>query len=301
MQLNRDILVPALVFVAIMAIGGLLVMMKAGRRRELEDRLHADGRIPEPAQSSSSSGVQLLHKIGAATSTKKSAKLQQQLVMAGFHSKNAVEVYLGTKVLALAGGLVGGLALMLSSQKPMGQKLMIGMLIAGACSFLPNFFVSMRRRARTGEVRRTLPDATDLLEICVSAGMGLDTAWNNVTDEIRRVSDTLADEMTLTNLEIQLGAPRHAAMRHMARRTGAPELSSLVAVLVQSEKFGTSVSDALRSFAGTMREDRSQRAEESAEKMGLKMLFPMVLFIFPAAFIVLVGPAAIRISEVLLK
>jgi tight adherence protein C len=108
----------------------------------------------------------------------------------------------------------------------------------------------------------------------------------------------LADEMALTNLEIQLNAPRPAAMRHMADRTGAPELLSLVAVLIQSERFGTSVADALRMFATSLREERSQRAEESAEKMSVKLIVPMVLFIFPVAFIVMVGPVAIKLSEV---
>jgi tight adherence protein C len=295
----QQILVPALIFVAIMAVGGLVLLVRGTRRKELDARLHPDAASSGPRRQSHSPGVDFLHRVGAATSGKKSHKLVQQLVMAGFHSKTAPEVYLGTKVLMLAGGLVAGLALTLPMDKPPTYKFMLGMVVAALFSFLPNFVVAVKRKSRSGEVRRTLPDATDLLEICVSAGMGLDTAWNSVTDEIRRVSDVLADEMALTNLEIQLGAPRHAAMRNMAKRTGASELSSLVAVLVQSERFGTSVSDALKTFAGTMREDRSQRAEEAAEKMGLKMLFPMVLFIFPAAFIVMVGPAAIRLMEML--
>jgi tight adherence protein C len=295
----QQILVPVLIFVAIMAVGGIFLLVKATRKKELDSRLHPDANASAPKRQHQSAGVDFLHKVGAATSGKKSQKLVQQLVMAGFHSKTAPEVYLGTKVLMLAGGLVAGLALTLPMDKPPTFKFMLGMIVAALFSFLPNIVVSAKRKSRSGEVRRTLPDATDLLEICVSAGMGLDTAWNSVTDEIRRVSDVLADEMALTNLEIQLGAPRHAAMRNMAQRTGASELSSLVAVLVQSERFGTSVSDALKTFAGTMREDRSQRAEEAAEKMGLKMLFPMVLFIFPAAFIVMVGPAAIRLMEML--
>jgi tight adherence protein C len=299
MEALQKILVPLLVFVAIVAIGGILLVLSAARKRAIAARLFPQQGTQPLQPQDAGAGVQFLHRLGAATSGKKSQKLVQQLVMAGFHSKTAVEVYMGSKVLMLAVGMVAGLGLALQMDKPPGYKLMVGMIIAALFSYFPNLFVSFRRRARTGEVRRSLPDATDLLEICVSAGMGLDTAWNSVTDEIRRVSDSLADEMALTNLEIQLGAQRHAAMRHMAERTGAAELSTLVGVLVQSERFGTSVSDALKTFAGTMREERSQRAEEAAEKMGLKMLFPMVLFIFPAAFIVMVGPAAIRLMEML--
>jgi tight adherence protein C len=119
-----------------------------------------------------------------------------------------------------------------------------------------------------------------------------------VTDEIRSVSNVIADEMALTMLETQLGAPRTMAMRHMAERTGAKELASLVALLVQTDRFGTSIADALRTFAASMRNDRSQRAEEAAEKAAVKLLIPLVFCIFPVMLIVTVGPAAIRLYEV---
>jgi tight adherence protein C len=128
--------------------------------------------------------------------------------------------------------------------------------------------------------------------------MGMDMAWNSVSDEVRAVSPTLADEMALTNLEIHLGAPRVVAMRNMARRTGADELSSLVAVLVQSERFGTSVVDALRTYANAMRETRSMRSQEAAEKMAVKLLFPMILFIFPSVILVMIGPAGMTLYKV---
>src|SRR5947207_496699 len=133
---------------------------------------------------------------------------------------------------------------------------MIGVMIAGALFFVPNIFLDIQRKKRREEVRRHLPDAVDLLEVSISAGMGLDQAWNAVTSEMNSVCSTLADEMALTNLEIHLGASRASAMRHLAERSGADELSSLVAVIVQSERFGTSMTDAMRNFAGTMREAR---------------------------------------------
>ena len=143
-----------------------------------------------------------------------------------------------------------------------------------------------------------LPDALDLLEICISAGMGLDTAWNAVADEVRHVCPTLADEMALANLEMHLGAPRAVALRHMAERTTCEDLSSLVAIMVQSERFGTSIASALQTFAASMRQVRSQRAEEKAEKMAVKLIVPMVAFIFPAVMIVLAGPAGITLSRI---
>ena len=146
-----------------------------------------------------------------------------------------------------------------------------------------------------------LPDAIDLLEVCVSAGIGLDLAWNLVSDEIHRVCPMLADEMALTNLEIHLGSPQTVAMRNLAKRTGVQEISRLVAVLVQSERFGTSVADTLRTFAAAMREGRSARAEEAAERMAVAMLLPMILFIFPAVFVVVAGPAGIILAKMLSK
>src|SRR5690606_7064279 len=119
---------------------------------------------------------------------------------------------------------------------------------AWTVSLLPSLYVDIRRRARATEIQHHLPEAVDLLEICVTAGMGLDMAWNAVSDEIRRVSPTLADEMALANLEMHLGADRAVAMRHMAERTNSNDINALVGTLVQSERFGTPISDALRVF-----------------------------------------------------
>lgn len=160
-------------------------------------------------------------------------------------------------------------------------------------------FIEIRRRKRRNEISCHLPDAIDLLELSVTAGMGLDQAWKAVTDQVRGVSPTLADEMALTNLEIHPGASRPDAMRHMAERTGAPELGSLVACLVQAERFGTSMRQALRNFATGMRENRSQLAQEAAEKMAIKLLFPMILFVFPPAVMVMAGPAFISLFRAL--
>ncbi len=130
--------------------------------------------------------------------------------------------------------------------------------------------------------------------------MGLDSAWNAVSAEFRRVGPTLADEMALVNLEVQLGGTRTEAMRNMANRTGADELGALVALLLQTERFGTSISDALRVFATSSREARSARAEVTAEKMSVKLIFPLVLCIFPAMLIVIMGPAGMALYNLLI-
>jgi tight adherence protein C len=182
---------------------------------------------------------------------------------------------------------------------PAFSKIALTVGIAVVFFFLPNFYVSKARAKRRAEVRLHLPDSIDLLEISVSAGMGLDQAWNSVANEVRNVSSILADEMALTNLEMHLGASRAHAMRHMAQRTGSEDLSSLVAILVQSDRFGTSTSEALRTFANSLRELRSQRAQEYAEKMAVKLIFPLVVFIFPPAMIVMAGPAFLTLFRTL--
>lgn len=297
----QTLLVAALTFVSVLCLGGAVIGASLARRHTLAVRLSgprpaAPGAMPDTAPV----GVRLVNRLGALAASKgPSAELRRRLVRAGFHGPAAAPIFVGTQLLAFAAGLglFAGLAFMLHVS--LWTKILLLVTGATACFFLPNFYLESRRRRRAIEVQRHLPDMVDLLEICVSGGMGLDMAWNAVAEEVYGVSPLLADEMALTNLELHLGEERGAAIRHMAERTGADDLSSLVAVLVQSQRFGTSISDALRSFAGSLRELRSQRAEESAEKMSVKMLFPMILFIFPVVLVVAVGPAIIRLVQVL--
>lgn len=292
-----EMLLPILVFFAVMAIGGAIIAGTMSRRKAVPRLRSMRGELTMPSEGSA--GVsRLLTSVGEASSSKTSSTLKQQLAMAGYFSQSASATYIGVKIVLLVIGLSIGFIVTLFLTATMATKLYVIVAIPAALFFIPNIVVSARRSARRAEVRAHLPDVVDLLEICVSAGMGLDMAWNSVTDEIRSVSNTIADEMALTMLETQLGAPRTVAMRHMSERTGAQELASLVALLVQSDRFGTSISDALRTFATSMRNNRSQRAEEAAEKTAVKLLIPLVFCIFPVMLIVTVGPAAIRLYEV---
>ncbi|MFP4172498.1 MAG: type II secretion system F family protein [Candidatus Hydrogenedentota bacterium] len=293
------LLVAVLAFTAVIGLGGAMAAFTIQRRNLLETRLHGYTARPEafrPKESSSflDSLGRLGTKLGAASGTE---ARQARLMRAGFQSRNAIAVLLATKFLFLLGAVL----LLIPSVAVLDADFTMGMLMvaagAGLVFFLPDIYVDIRARKRAQEVRMHLPDMVDLLEVCVSGGMGLDQAWNAVADEIRQVSPLLADEMALTTLEMQLGEERGVAMRHMADRTGADDLSSMVSALVQSQRFGTSVSQALRVFAENMREMRASRAEENAETMSVKMLFPMILFIFPVIFIVAVGPAAISVFE----
>lgn len=248
--------------------------------------------LSDPSKSRS---LEVMEKLGKSVSSQKGAspKLKQQLLQAGYHQTTAPAVFIGAKLLLFAAGLCVSCFGILPLPIALHYKVLIIASASALLSFLPNIYVGFRRDRRRQEVQIYLADAVDLLEICVSSGMGFDMAWNSVSDEMRRVSTTLADEMALTNLEIHLGAQRATAMRNMASRTGAEEISSMVATIVQSDKFGTSIADALRVFATSMREQRSQKAEEAAEKMAVKLLFPMVLCIFPAMLIVVAAPSVI--------
>ena len=298
-----ELLVPILVFASVMLIGAGIILARSANRTAAKKRLRElEEQFGSMGQDSDSTGV--ANKVGKVAKglslgAPSSTILKEELAKAGFHNASAPAVYMGFKHALLAVGLVIGVVLFFVEGIPLRAKIAVGLTLSAGMYFLPNIYTEIRRRKRTAAVQMHLPDMVDLLEICVASGMGLDMAWNAVADEIRRVSEILADEMALTNLEMHLGAPRAVAMRHMAERTRVAELSSLVALMIQSDRFGTSVSDTLKTFAESMRDERSLRTQEKAEKMAVKLLFPMVLCIFPAVLIVMVGPAAIRLYEVM--
>lgn len=166
--------------------------------------------------------------------------------------------------------------------------------------YLPNVILALVISARQQELREALPDAVDLMTICVEAGLALDAALNRAGEEMGLRSPALADELNLVALELRVGSTRESALRNLVIRTGVEDIATFVTMLLQSERFGTSVTESMRILADTMREHRRQRAEESAAKIPVKLLFPLVFFIFPALFLVLIGPAVIGISRSLL-
>jgi len=292
-------LIAGLVAVTFMAFGGAVVLVQNARREAASARMRATSEEGGPADIEDGPRlIRTVFRLGEAVSKGKTSRnLREELAAAGFHNQSAAAIYMGTKLIMLIAGAVTLSVLIIPADMAFAMK--ITMIVGGSALmfFLPNLAVGLRRDKRRAEVKKVLPDAVDMLEICVSSGMGIDAAWTAVGDEIRRVSPTFADEMELTNLEVSLGVPRAVAMRHMADRTGAEDLSSLVALLVQSERFGAGIIEALTTFAKTMRETRGQRAEEAAEKMAVKLLFPMVMFIFPALILIMVGPALIQLKQ----
>jgi len=212
------------------------------------------------------------------------------LMMAGFREQRHVTIYFGLRVLMLGAALLFVLAGDLFRREIL---LAIGLPLVGYV--LPSMVLKRWVRARQFKIRLGLPDALDLAVICVEAGLGLDQALQRVGDEMRHVHPPLADELNLVNLEMRAGKARAEALRNLALRTGVDDMRALVAVLIQTDRFGTSVATALRVHSDALRTERRQRAEEMAAKTTIKMVPVLVFFIFPSMFFVSLGPAAIQL------
>ena len=186
-------------------------------------------------------------------------------------------------------------------RSPNALTLIFYLLLAATVGcFLPNLIVSLKARGRQREIFENFPDAADLMLVCVEAGLSLDAALTKVADEIRMKSLPLAEELHLTNLEMRAGGSREQALRNLALRAGVEELRVFSVMLTQADKFGTSIGDALRVFSDDLRYKRQARAEERAAKIPTKMLFPLVLCIFPSIIMVILGPAVIQIVRTVL-
>jgi len=223
----------------------------------------------------------------------------KKLIQAGYWSGEAPRLFLGTRVVLAAGLVVAGLLVGVLVEARMLTSLVLAGWLGGFGWLLPAWYVLRRRSLRRREIRIALADALDLLVACVEAGMGLNQALVRVSEEIRNVSDALSEELAMVNLEIRAGKPRPEALRNLADRTGIDDVEGLASTLIQTERFGTAVGRALRVQAGTLRQKRRQRAEEAAAKTTIKLVFPLVLFVFPALFVVILGPAVIQIVRAL--
>ena len=222
-----------------------------------------------------------------------SGKLKQRLQHAGFRSESAQSVFLGLKIIFLTIGFFAGGGSMAMS-RGFDQKAIMGTIaIAGIMFYLPDVVLWFCKKSRQDNIFFGLPDALDLMVVCVEAGLGLDQAMRKVSEEMKKSYGVLADEFALCNLHLQMGSPRNDVLHELGSRTGVDDLKALAAILIQADKFGSSVAQALRVQSDSMRTRRRQMAEEKAAKTAVKLIFPLVIFIFPAIFIVLVGPAAI--------
>jgi tight adherence protein C len=224
-------------------------------------------------------------------------QLEVRLMHAGIYAPWALSVFLSVKMcMIIAPPLVGFVLGQVGYFDPR-MSLLYGGIAGGFGIVLPRFWLDHRKSRRQALLSRSLPDLLDLMVACVQSGMSIEAALQRVTDEIEVAHPVLAGEMAVVQRQIELGAPPDAAIRNFAERSDMASLFSLSALLEQARKFGTSLTEALRTQAEMMRYHREQRAEELAQKAAVKILLPTFLLIFPAIFVVLVGPAAVRLSE----
>ena len=223
--------------------------------------------------------------------------LQSGLVRAGIRDAGAPIVFLGAKVVCAVLGGSGWLAVNFAMARPLGSTLFSG-FVAGVVGFyLPTLWLYMKGEARRTQIQQSLPDALDLLVVCVESGLGLNAAVERVGREIALASPALSDELLMVNQEIRTGLARGEALRRLARRTGVEDVYALTAMMIQADRLGTSIAQSLRAHAESMRTKRRQRAEQMARKAGIKLAFPLVFLIFPALLVVILGPAAIQLME----
>src|SRR4051794_2512239 len=240
--------------------------------------------------------IDTLKKIGAMAPQSRSemGKLQQRLVTAGYRSQEAVAVFFGIRL-----GCALAVFFLLATPFIFRPNLLLALVGCALGYLLPTMALGRLAKRRQHRIRLGLPDSLDLLVVSVEAGLGLDQAIQRVGAELDFAHPELSEELRLINLELRAGKARADALHNLAERTGVDDIVSLVAMLVQTDKFGTSVAQSLRVHSETVRTKRRQRAEEAAAKTGVKMVFPLVFCIFPAIWVVTIGPAVIKFIEVI--
>jgi tight adherence protein C len=286
------------------AFGSLLItavayMILGKRTVTIDDRLReAVGMTgyTEEANADKQQIAAFLKRIGeyVPKSANELGKLQLRLVQAGYRRPDSLAVFLGIRIACAV-----GLFALMATPIVMRPNLGLALLAAAIGYVAPAMWLARIAKKRQHRIQLSLADALDLLVVSVEAGLGLDQAMARVAEELALAHPDLSGELRMVNLELLAGTGRSEAFKNLADRTGVEDLRSLVAMLVQTDKFGTSVSQSLRVHSETVRTKRRQRAEEAAAKTGVKLVFPLVFCIFPSIWVVTIGPAAIKFIEVI--
>ncbi len=311
--MNSPILISLLTFLLCLLASVALYVYLSSReavqvwKRRVETRLDTPGSAQELSWVGSlkTRFTQLIENLGKAMKPSNEAdvlSIRQSLITAGYRHPRAPILFLGTK-LVCAIALLLGMALVPSKTLgfPSYSTLIMFYVVAAFVGYyLPDYWLRWTISSRRRRILHALPDALDLMVVCVEAGLGLDQAINRVGEEIKFAHRDLSDEFNLLALELRTGVTRSDALRNLSRRIDLEEFRSLVALLIQTDRFGTSVGQALRVHSDAMKVTRRMKAEELAAKLPVKLLFPLLFFIFPNLFIVVLGPAAIRMIRTLL-
>lgn len=297
----------ALIFIATVAMAFWVLSLSdgsvtAGRIRSMLGAPEAP-RIGERWVDRVAEATKPLAKLSTPEEGFENSPIRRRFMHAGIRTASAPMAFFGAKtVLALGLPFLTFAVLTLTGKSPVnGTALLLILLLAAAIGYyLPNIFLWRMVFVRQREIFENFPDALDLMTVCVEAGLGTEAALNRVAEDMVHKSVSLSDELRLVNLELRAGAPRERALRNLAVRTGVEEVDGFVSMIIQAERFGTSIAKSLRVHSEMLRTRRRQRAEEAAAKIALKLLFPLIFFIFPSLLLVLLGPAMLQIYRVLL-
>jgi len=226
-----------------------------------------------------------------------------RFLKAGLHSPHVVSIFWGIKIFLAVSLPVAFFAAHIALLRLFDPRWVLGvsLMLAFAGFYLPDIWLRVTMARRKEKLARGLPDALDMLVVCVEAGLGLDSAVNRVAQEMQLTNAVLSHELKLLGLEMRAGKSREDALRNLGVRTDLEDVRNLVTLLIQTDKFGTSIAQALRVYSDTFRTKRYQRAEEIAAKLPVKLVVPLILFIFPSLFVTIMGPAAIRLYQALLQ
>jgi tight adherence protein C len=292
--------------VAVVAISSLVLMLcllvgsGPSRLDNRLQRLNERGESTAPVDSLMALARSTLPKMGTPflpSKEEERTRLQARLMHAGLYGRQAMVIYLGVKLLLMVGPPLVGLAMGMANLISIQNGVLLG-CFAGACGMIaPSFWLDMRAAYRKTSFRRALPDAMDVLVICLEGGSSLPLAIRRVANELRTAHPLLANELSILQKEIQLGRTVGEALRNFADRSDLEEIRNLASVVAQAERFGASLVKALRVHAEVLRQKRLQQAEEMAQKAAIKLLFPTILFIMPAMFIVVLGPTSLVVLE----
>lgn len=295
------LLITFLLFAGIAGLGTFLGMRVWVRPKEAIERVTGTGMMEtdEPPVHPSLVFREMLKKLGdlIPASPKDVTVMQRRMIRAGIRNPHALKYLYGSKVLmAIAMPLLMTGAVANSATDPANK--FVAVAAAAAVGFFgPNEFVNMRAKRRQKEISRGLPNALDLMVVCVESGLGLDQAILQVSKELEHAHPDISEEFAMVNLELKAGKRRVEALRNLSERTAVDDLKKLVAVLIQADRFGTGVAQSLRAHSDFMRVQARQTAEEKAAKLGVKLVFPIFFCILPSLFVVTVGPVTVKIMR----
>ncbi len=293
------------VFLMVSSLMLLVATLLSGRRTRLDVRLQdllgTGGPVAEQ-DAIEQLARSALPKLGARlvpNNEEERTLLQARLIHAGLYGRQAMVVFLGVKLLLMTLPVLLGALMGLVGLVPVTLGVLVGTVFSTVGMIGPSFWLDSRKAARQLEFRRALPDVLDVIVICLEGGLSLSGALRYVAEDLRTAHPLMADELNIAQREVQLGLSPGESLRKLAERADLEEIRSLASVIIQADRLGASLIKSLRTHADTLRLKRRQHAEEMAQKAGTKILFPTILFIFPALFVVILAPGLIQIMEML--